>query len=86
VTRRSDLIDEILRTVPRQRLMAAIAFIEGHRQSVRTGVPMPDEASGAAGWKVPVDVEAFMATSSVRQLRLLRKIALGLDEEVVTEH
>ena len=70
--------------------MAAIGFIEAHRQSARTGVPLPDEEAGdlpiVGDPAVVNDVEGFMATASVRQLKLLRKIALGLDQEVITEH
>jgi len=82
--KRIDLAQEILSTVPRERLIAAIAFILAERHRRATGAS--DDAPVSLDMSVLNDVEGFMATATVRQLKLLRKIALGLDLEKVTEH
>jgi hypothetical protein len=71
---KSDLAQEILRTVPRLRLIVAVGFILEARDRRATG-----ETDGLVIEGDKVDVEAFMATCTVRQLKMLRKIALGLE-------
>src|SRR5262245_26353984 len=90
-SKKSALAREILDTVPRDRLVAAVGFILAHRQARAAGLPdLPDENSGEAPILVDRmamnDVETFLSTASARQLRLLRKIALGLEVEVMTQH
>src|SRR5262249_43655046 len=72
----TNLVQEIIRTVPMPRLIAAVGAISARRQ--RRAAGLSDNT--------PVDVEVageeFMATCSARQLRLLREIALGLDIEM----
>jgi hypothetical protein len=69
--KKRDLAQEILRTVPRPRLSAAIGFVlEARHRRV---------AGETGDFQVKVDVEAFVATCTVRQLKLLRKLALGLE-------
>ena len=71
--KKSRLMLEILQTVPRGNLTAAIAAILAHRK--RRAASLPDNA----GVEVSVDVEAFMKTCSVRQLEMLQKIARGFE-------
>jgi hypothetical protein len=74
--RKSDLAQEILRTVPEPRLIAAIGSILAQRQ--RRAAGLPDDALVEVK---EVNVEEFVATCTKRQLRLLREIVLGLDLE-----
>jgi hypothetical protein len=62
-------LPKLLRDVPRERLVAAISLILAQR----AGAPLGGHFDGDA-----VDVEAFVATADRRQVRLLRKIAMGL--------
>jgi hypothetical protein len=73
--KKSEIAQELLRTVPRPRLIAAIGSVLARRQ--RRAAQLPDDTL----MEVDVNVEAFVATCSVRQLRLLREIALSLDIE-----
>jgi hypothetical protein len=69
--KKSDLAQEILCTVPRPRLAAAVGFIlEARHRRV---------AGETSVFQAKVDVEAFVATCTVRQPKLLRKLALGLE-------
>jgi hypothetical protein len=65
--RRAALETEIVRDVPEVRLVMAICLI----LKQRTGQTHFESEDGF--------VAEFMATCSIRQLKLLREIALGLD-------
>jgi len=69
--RKTDLRRELLRTVPRPQLVAAIALVLEQRHRRATG--------DAGAVEFDVNAEAFVASATVRQLRLLREIALDLD-------
>jgi hypothetical protein len=73
------LVREILNGVPRDRLQAAIGFIWADRHRRATG--QGEDAPVGIDPKLVNDVEGFMATCSVRQLKMLRKIALGLEKD-----
>jgi hypothetical protein len=76
--KKTDLVVEILRTVPLPRLVAAVGAILDARHRRGTG------ATGEVAYDV--NVAAFMATCSARQLRLLRTLALGLEMERFALH
>jgi hypothetical protein len=73
--KKSELAQDLLRTVPRPRLVAAIGSVLARRQ--RRAAQLPDDAMVS----IDVNVEAFLATCSARQLRMLREIALSLEIE-----
>jgi hypothetical protein len=70
----ADLAATILREVPRVRLVAAIGLIQAERRRRVTGETGDIQFTGD-----DIDVEAFMADATRRQLRLLRKLALTLE-------
>lgn len=76
---KNDLVREILNGVSRDRLQVAIGFIwaDRHRRATGQGEDVPVSIDP----KLVNDVEGFIATCSVRQLKLLRKIALGLEKD-----
>jgi hypothetical protein len=76
---KNDLVREILNGVPRDRLQVAIGFIwaDRHRRATGQGEDVPVSIDP----KRVNDVEGFIATCSARQLKLLRKIALGLEKD-----
>lgn len=82
MSKRDVLALEIVETVPKTRLIAAVLTIEQQR---RRGMGLPDEFDMAGE-----DVEAFLNdtihTATIRQLKILRDLALRLKEEIVPLH
>jgi hypothetical protein len=77
--KRDVLADKIRREVPMLRLVAAMAFIMAHRRE-RAGINVDELLSMA---EADHRLDAFMKTSNIRQLKMLREIALDLKEEKV---
>jgi hypothetical protein len=81
--KREQLAAEILHAVPEPRLVAAVGFVLRERYLREH----PEEtATSDRGLELEVNVREFMKTCSLRQLRLLLEIALGLDESVERLH
>lgn len=73
------LVQEILDTVPKPRLVGAALFIDQHRRK-RSGLQWYGyKLEGEDAENILTDI---LATATIRQLKLLRKIALGLEEHV----
>ena len=73
-------VKDLLRSVSEPQLVTAIAMILAHRRRQAEG--LPEDAV------VVVDVNdvrpaEFLATATVRQIKLLKVIAMELDPEVV---
>jgi hypothetical protein len=71
--RRTALAVEIIGTVPPERLIGAIGSILEHRRQRARGF-LPEGPHD-----LEVDVGRFIQTCSMRQLKLLREIALDLE-------
>jgi hypothetical protein len=81
--RRAAAVEDLLRSVSEQQLTVAIAMILAHRRRQAEGLS-EDAMVVVSGSDVrPAE---FLATATVRQLRLLKAIAMELEVDPVAVH